>query len=555
MSIETGRQLDTHDYLSDDPLPFYPILSLEELQLEDGTFPDLEHLLPLDVRTQLDTSEIVVHIATPNLRSRSGPRSTIAEMIRLSHAPSSSEIGYHGGPIASIADEINEAIAALRRFEVLHGRDAERMALDVSDYYPKLLETTLLELAETQGVVDEAYEPGIPFRQEEKGRIILLARDPDDPIGKKFSDRLGWGTPFYGSIDATPTFISAIKLLSDSDPTFLQKSYIGRDEQQHTMKEALDNSLVWLINKLDETPDGLLEFKNTADSGGMDAQAWKDSSFAYLHANGSRANHRDGIASVEVQALAYDALLDAADIHRPSNPDLAFELEVRAEQLRKKIIDVFWIEDDPGKGSYFALATDHDPDSSELRPLKVRSSNMGRLLNSRLLERDDTATRHMRDTTVEQLFDKPLLKYSGIATLASDEVGFREGGYHTGSVWLWDTLYIADGLERHGFDDLAWNLRARVLNVANQTGSFPEFVRGASGNAIEMNPSDIYVYNQEHDILYLFEQVPQEIQGWTVSGLLRAKRKWPAYTSRAERSPSPLEARILSQILPTSHFR
>jgi glycogen debranching enzyme len=437
----------------------------------------------------------------------------------------------------------------------MHGRDALRISLDVIDSHPELLRATLLELAENQGVLQQPYTSNELFRQEERGRIMLLAREPDDPIGMKFGDILGWGSPFYGSIDGTLTFINAIAQLDEKDPSLLEMTYVGRDSQERTMRDALDLSVEWLLTKLEETDKGLLEFKNAAESGGMDSQSWKDSSFAYIHADGSRANHKDGIASLEVQALAYDALYDAAKLYREVNAPYADELIHRAEELRQTIIKEFWIEDDPEKGSYFAMATDHAPDGS-LRKLEVRSSSMGRLLNSRLLERDDGETRHMADSVIRQLFEPELLSYTGIRTIASDEVGFREGGYHTGSVWPWDTLYIADGLERHEKQHLAWNLRARSWNVMEQTNAFPELLRGNATDNVAMSLHDVYAWNEEYGILHLAEQVPQQIQGWTVSGLYTAKRKWFALGQSLDQlAVDPLEQEILERIMPINHFR
>lgn len=532
-------------------MPLDPLLSPDEVRNETGKLIDLRGTLPPKLQAELGPDDIVIRIVTPSIDSAERKPSAIRELIRLTGAHSTRDVGHHGGPVASLAGEHNSEVKALRKFEALHGRDALEISVKLMDQFPELLRTTLVSLAETQGQKDREYQPGQLFNMEEPGRILLVDRPHDDPVGQKFSAALNWDWPFYGSIDATPSFISAItRYTSEHDTTFIDATYIGRDGEAHTIGEALALSTDWLTRKLDASQVGLLEFKNTDESGGgIDAQAWKDSAFAYIHADGSRANHDAGIASVEVQALTYDALLDAAVVFRSQDlPDQASELEDRAATLRQKIIDIFW-KDDPKKGGYFALATDHDPENGELRTLDVRTSNMGHLLNSRLLEGDDEQTRHMRDSTVRQLFTDGLLQYSGIRTFANDEIGFREGGYHTGSVWLWDTAYIADGLERHNFHQLAWDLRERIWRTVQETGSFPEFVRGGNTQSVETSPSEIYVLSTKYNRTHLFEQPPQEIQGWTVSATLAAKYAHPAYLRNKAKLPvNELEQSILASI-------
>lgn len=529
-------------------MPFYPILDPYEL---GRPLQDRRSELPDEIRAQLGDDDYVIHIATPEVREAQLAPSALREIIRLASAPALDEVGHHGGPVASLASNENADIEALRKFEVLHGRDALRISLDLHDRFPDLLGTTLTALARTQGREKEQVTQGMPYRQEEPGRIMLLDRQTDDPIGQKFSDKLQWGWPFYGSIDATPTFISAtVNHTLDHDPGFLLTTYIGRDNQPHTMREALDLSTNWLLHKLEENPEGLLEFQNPVESGGIAAQAWKDSAFAYLHTDGSRANHSRGIASVEVQALAYDALHDAAELyHRLGDGRGSAFLKSQAEQLRKQIIEIFWTDDDPRHPEgYFALASDRNSDGY-LQTLKVRSSNMGHLLNSRLLEQNDETTIHMRDATIRHLFSPEMLHYSGIRTLASDEAGFRAGGYHTGSVWLWDTAHVANGLERHAHHHLAWELRQRIWRTVEQTRMFPEFVRGNTTDEIQTSPSEVYVWNDTYQVLHLFEQPPQEIQGWTVSAILAAKYAYPTYLKQRDTLPtSDLEQTLLDRI-------
>jgi glycogen debranching enzyme len=116
-----------------------------------------------------------------------------------------------------------------------------------------------------------------------------------------------------------------------------------------------------------------------------------------------------------------------------------------------------------------------------------------------------------------QLFSPEMLNVSGIRTLATDEVRFRPGAYHNGSVWLWDTYYIAEGLRYHGYYGLATHLANKVHTVINVTQKFPEYVRGDDLPTPTINPRIIDVYDETAGRTNRIEQPPQEVQAWSVA--------------------------------------
>jgi glycogen debranching enzyme len=537
---------ERHETPVSSSFPARPLLDWRELWPDNEEPPDLRDQLPEEQRRYLGPHDRVVCIDTPDIHNATLPPSTLRELPRLFRVDRIEQIGQNGAPVAGLSSVENLEVAALRKFEVAHGRDALKIALDIHQEHPEGLRATLLELAATQGLEDETYIAGLPFGHEEPGRIILLDREPDDPIGQKFSHHLNWAFPFYGSIDATPTFVSAIAryIETQNDTSILDQTFRGKDGMEHTMADALDRSVGWVLRRLEENPEGLLEFYNPDESGkGMASQAWKDSPYAYMHADGTRANHEAGIASVEVQAYAYDALCDAADLYDSTDSILASRLRERAAELRQKIFDTFWIEH-PQKGEFFALATDRD-ENGRLRTLNVRTSNMGRLLNTRLLESDDPQIQYMRDQTIRQLFTPEMFGYAGFRTMASDEVAYDPNSYHTGSVWQWDVDEISNGLERHKQLHLAWIPRRCNWRVFQETGKFTEFV-GGHADAIHTNPSEVYVYNTQDDILRLLYQPPQEIQGWSVSGHYTHKRNYDTYKSLDKIPYQELEREIIT---------
>lgn len=498
-----------------------PLLSPKQLNWQ---FVDRSTLSP-ELTSQLQEWEEVMLIHKPRISMPKELPSAIEEIKRLTHSSNLHRLGEDGPSIASISFE-NTNDEALKKFEVVHGRDALQTALHLHRFHPQLLVSTVLALAEKQGVDDELYVAGRPFRQEEKGKIMLLSREPDDPTAVHFSEQLEWGWPFYGSVDGTPLFIVALCTVlfehSQEYEDFLNFGYTDRNEEVKTVKESLDAAVSWLITQTDKNEEQLLEYHNPQPAGkGILNQAWKDSAGAYVHADGEWANHDRGIASVEVQGLAYDAYIYAAKVYEYiGDIDKSRKLQARAAGLRLIVLDKFWTEDE--RGGYFILGTDRDKDGN-LRPMKVRASNMGQLLNTQLLKGDEPAVKKKVWQTVKTLCSDEMLAPNGLRTLSKLAVAFRERGYHVGNVWLWDNDAAGHGAANHGYYGVArmfWNKSLRNIYGYKM---FPEFVPGGEVSGAPLNDREIYVYDRKHDWPYLFQQIPQFIQGWSVSSALATK--------------------------------
>jgi len=444
--------------------------------------------------------------------------SSLEQLLRLTRSHSPEDIGKTGPTLAALALSSRvDTPEHLRLYEALFGRDSLRVAIDLIPIYPQLARTTVLELAKLQGTT---YNTS---REEEPGRIVHEVRHESDPIARSITKRLGWGWPYYGSVDATPEFIRTLTAycqISEENRGFLTEAYIDRNGMSRTVSSSLESALEWIEMRLSRNPEGLLEFKSVLPNG-IENQAWKDSWDAYHHADGTLANHQQGIASIEVQVTTYDALIDAAELYEDILDEQSYARKLRdeADRLRSAILTHFWVEE---KGGYFALGTDRDP-SGNLRQLKIRTSNMGHTLNSRLLKGTDPFVSSKRDAVVAQLFSPELLAGSGIRTLASDEVRFRPGAYHNGSVWLWDTHHIAKGLRRLGYHTESTILNQKLLHVAEYTRMLPEYVRGESSKTPSLNTATIVIWDQTYQRENKVEQPPQEVQAWTAAAIRRIK--------------------------------
>jgi glycogen debranching enzyme len=458
--------------------------------------------------------ETIESVNMPPVREFTDPPSSLEQLLRLTNAKTVEEIGKFGPSIASLSlDNGEHRPEHLGLYEIHFGRDSIRVAIELVASYPNLAKATVLALSTQQGV--EYNQP----REEEPGRILHEARDQDDPIARDLSERLGWGFPYYGSVDATPEFIRTLAAycnLSPENMEFLSHPYTDKKGEHRVVADAMMLATDWILMRLNANPEGLLEYKSVLPKG-IENQVWKDSWDAYHHHDGSLANHAQGIASIEVQVSAYDALLDAAEFydHLGYNEEAGM-LRAQAAKLRQTIFDRFWTND---KGGYFVLGTDRD-ENGQLRQLKIRTSNMGHALDSRLLEGDSPNVVAMRNCLVKQLMSDEMLCAGGIRTLASDEVRFRPGAYHNGSVWTFDTHKIARGMYRHGFVDEAEHLDNCSLAVVRATHAFPEYVRGDFKETPSTNRYIIDVRDHRINRVNRLEQPPQEVQAWTVAAIL-----------------------------------
>lgn len=467
---------------------------------------------------KLFTYETLIPVEMPlEARELTDLPSSLEQLLRLTNSKTIEDIGNFGPSIASLSFDIGAGTPEhLALYQVLFGRDSLYTASRLLKPYPNLSKATVLALATRQGL---EYNTS---REEEPGRILHEARDEDDPIARDHSERFGWGWPYYGSVDATPEYIRTLAAycrLSPENNDFLFHPYVDKSGKSRIVADSLTFAVDWIMNRINQNSEGLLEFKSAFPTG-IENQVWKDSWDAYHHADGTLANHNQGIASIEVQAAAYDALIDAAELYETLNRhDQAVQLRVKSEQLRRTIMDVFWTDE---KGGYFVLGTDRDDDGN-LRQMKIRTSNMGHVLDSRLLEGDDPDLIDKRNRVVDQLMSPSMLNVSGIRTLADDELLFRPGAYHNGSVWTFDTYKIAQGMHRHGFLEEAAHLDDCSLEVVRATRAFPEYVRGDHKSIPSMNPYIIKVMDHLHNRINKLEQPPQEVQAWTVAAILAIK--------------------------------
>lgn len=421
------------------------------------------------------------------------------------------QLGKHGPPLASAGSS--------SLFHCLFGRDSLRMSFDLLPDFPLVAQATLLQLAHLQGLKDD------PRAEEEPGRIIHEHRPPGDPLLPEL-ERF-WTFPYYGAVDSTPQWVNLmVAYVAQCGDEIVRAELADRQGRVRTMTDCLEAALGWIVRRLDDPAGGGYLWVRRALPDGIPNQVWEDSVDSYYHADGTIFDFTRPYAPVAVQGYVYDALLGAAElaerlpaVEARSLLDPAM-LRARAASLRAQFLSEFWQAD---LGT-FALALTFDMDSQEpdqfppghvaaSRPARVIASNPGHLLASRLLDGDDMASQ--RAQLIQRLFADDMLAGAGIRTRWTGSPRFRAGSYHNGSTWPVDTGVIADGLRRHGEQQLADELESRILAGCALIGGFPEFFRGDQDGSIAVNTATLD--DLVDGMTNRLEQPPQLEQGWTIT--------------------------------------
>jgi glycogen debranching enzyme len=328
------------------------------------------------------------------------------------------------------------AAAGAPWYMTLFGRDslwAARMMLPVA---PDLALSTARTLARRQGKSHDRKSKEAP------GAILHEQRAAEAGIGLP--------PLYYGTIDATPLFVSVIaECLTDET-----------EQDVLALLPAVVAALGWMAEST-ALGGGFLRYES--HDGGLQNQGWKDSGDSIQWMNGALA--KGPVALCEVQAYAYQAAMQGAGLLDHFGHDGA-EWRRWAQALQRRFHDAFWI--DHADGSFIALALDRDQ-----QPVDGVASNMGHVLGTGLIESADERR------VVERLMQGDMFSGWGIRTLSSNADGFNPVGYHNGSVWVHDTAIIARGMQTTGHTAEATTLALALLDAGTAFQyRYPELFSG-----------------------------------------------------------------------------
>ncbi|MDP9246372.1 MAG: hypothetical protein M3O64_06925 [Chloroflexota bacterium] len=323
--------------------------------------------------------------------------------------------------------------AGIPWFVAPFGRDSILTALFALPLRRDLAPAVLRLLADHQGSAD------VPARDEEPGRIAHEIRQ-----GEIVRTGGGFGSPYYGSVDATPLFVW---LAAEAARWMPEHDLVGEFEPN------IRAALRWMDERGDLDGDGFIEFERRAPTGILN-QVWKDSGQSLLDVTGRRPP--GPIAAVEVQAYAYAAWRSLAEVVALRDPTWSAELAARAERIRARFDSAFWM---PRRG-FYAQALD-----GRKRQIRDIVSNAGHVLWTGIADPERGRT------TAARLRRSDLASGWGIRTRSSRSPHFVAGNYQNGAVWPHDTAIAAAGMRRYGDDAGAARTIAELCEAAR---AFPD---------------------------------------------------------------------------------
>lgn len=409
--------------------------------------------------------------ASPELGALRGQALDDIESLRMPFA-SGGETGAGGirsaenGPDES---DVTIVAAGAPWFLTLFGRDSLITSLLAEADLPGLADGNLRALRATQATSTDATRSAQPGKILHELRSSELAQLREVPYDR-----------YYGSVDATPLFLTALATLGS---TGLQR------DSEAAARAAID----WMMGPGGLSESGFLRY--VPDPHGLITQGWKDSADSVAHRDGRIAD--GAIALCEVQGYAWRALRDSARMAREIWNDEAFasRLEATASELKARFHERFWMAD----GEFPALALDGADERVE-----VVGSNAGHLLYSGILDRPEA------ERVTARLLDGDMFTGWGIRTLSSREARFNPLAYHNGAVWPHDSMLAALGMAAYGMRDEAKIVARGIVDAAAHFDNRPPELFGGFDRADYPQP-----------VAYARAATPQ---AWASAAMLAAVR-------------------------------
>ncbi len=433
---------------------------------------------------------------------------SVHELLGLVRAPH----GY--GVYASIGPNYQYAV---------FGRDSVAVAQDVLAVQPTLSKEIIFVLARLQGRGFNSLS------EEEQGKIhheyrSLQFNSHEVPkAARMVLERISviWGgnekqLQYYGSYDATPSFIRLVQLYCQHyGDDILNETFTDWSGVERTLRDAVRDAAAWLVGKLTASPWGLFEFKRL-NPAGLVNQSWEDSEIAYLHTDGTTANSDEGVAAIELQGYAYDALYAAMQLVAVDEHE-ADAWRHLASQIRDHTLKELWMPQE----KFFCMGLDRDAEG-RARQIATLTANPGLLLDSSIFDHISRKEAWPYiEGIVRQLFTEEFLTVAGVRTRARKHAHLVSFADYHGSLVTWpkQTYRIACGLRRHGFYTLASLLEDTILHAVAQAGEGYEFF------FVDRQGRAKYHYRQEHLDEPSYHDfgaanMPEPGQAWTISAIL-----------------------------------
>lgn len=440
---------------------------------------------------------------------------------------------------------------------------------EAAEYFQQLSHDICLTLAELQGTAYNEVtgeEPGKIHHEYRNSALVKQAlktkkisqsgyrRQLDIIEGMK--DRFGGkDTPdgeieilTYYSVDATPLFLKLTyeymdTLTKKQRGQFLSETFINKNGEKKTMRDALEAATTWLTDTLEHGPlyyyektgqqlpadhPYLLYWQYTNGDNSPHQQVLEDSQESWYHPNGDLTNEEAPRIPTEVQGVVYDVLKKGAVyLHRP-------ELKQKAQRVQQDALKYLWIDD---KTQYFSQGMDINLQTGQFQQVKTLTISAAELLDSDLLTDLPTSSQKKYISGIARMiYSDEFMTQFGLRTQAKSNMhifmidGLQFSPYHSAETsWPVLTGRIIRGFEHVDMERVANDLRTRLMNGFILMSSYVEFIAiskdGAIGNSAitpsqpEYTPDPWkFAIEQQEDIPSInTTNYPEQIQGWSYS--------------------------------------
>lgn len=409
------------------------------------------------------------------------------------------------------------------------GRDSIEVAEDLLGTHPALVKEIILVLAHLQGTklnLISEEEPG-KIHHEYRARYFGGAEVPKAAQTVLDVLKTSWGGSedellYYGSFDATPLFVRLVhRYCRQEGMELLDMPVVARDKVERPLREHVRMAATWLTDKITASPWRLFEYKRLNPEG-LFNQGWQDSVIASLHADGTVVNADAGVAGIELQGYAYDALRAASELVARDDEE-AEAWRHLASILRDNTLDMLWMPDE----GYFAMGLDRD-DNGKTRQIRTLNADVALLLDTdmlRLMPRPQAWP--YIEGIVRKIFSQEFLTPVGLRVRALRHAPLVKFADYHGSLVSWpkETHDVANGLHRHGFYTLAHLLEASMLQGVGRAGEFYEYF------FVDQHGRTKYHYRMEDPEEPSFHEFgaadrPEPGQAWTISAVINTVEHW-----------------------------
>lgn len=420
------------------------------------------------------------------------------------------------------------------------GRDSLETSEDLLEARPDIARAVILRLAALQGTTLDARTAEEPGKIHHEYRALVMDGRPITGESARIFRQLAraWHLAEtdeefasltqltnYCTVDATPLYVRLIaKYCARYGREILDETYISRNVpgsiDRSTIRDSVHAAIEWTAGAVEGSDIGLLEWRRQMPWSHL-FQAWKDGGTSYLHEDGSFGNYTAPMAALEVQGLAYDALVAAGALLSDLPVQVRRRYADRAEALRKATIERFWMPD----REYFAMALDRNRRTGEVRQLRVLTSNAGALLDTGIFDTFSPAEyERYVVSVVQRLFSDEFLAPVGIrcTSLAYKDLLDYHAYQSSYTIWHKETYDIAKGLRRQDLPRLARELEHRLLNAINLAGP-REFIYCLPDGRCDFKPASDARLGEIVEIWGT--NVPENDQAWTVAAALAIKKR------------------------------